>query len=261
MFALDIDDCHAKVAASAKPSRATRAEEVHGNEAWRSLALRSTGADSRRSSSCGCCQSGSARQDDINEGTTPGEMGGDTFHREHQCANQPDPSQPKTKPFTQREINRAMFGLINARAIVSQAYNNLGRRDPYHLRMAGKTFKQAVSFEDLDRNVSKIRSMLAGLTIGQNVLAATCDESQCNDGTHNFVAVTLNDLSAIWLCPFFFVQPGRTLATTFIHEAGHMANIDVNWAPGNEQYCRPDDVIECNNICPISGGDLLENVD
>lgn len=29
-----------------------------------------------------------------------------------------------------------------------------------------------------------------------------------------------------------------------------MANIDVNWAPGNERYCRPDDMIECHNICP-----------
>ncbi len=40
-----------------------------------------------------------------------------------------------------------------------------------------------------------------------------------------------------------------------------MAGIDVNWTPGNERYCRGDDVIECDNICPLSGENLLENVD
>ena len=264
MFALDIDNNHANVVSQAKtsPAPALNSGPKH-NEVWRSLALRSGTCGSNQGSSCGRgpTQNGAVRKEDISEGTPHGEMGGDTFHREHQCSNQPDASKPKTKPLTQRELNRAMFGLITARSIASQAYNNLGRRDPYHLRKAEKTFKQPVSFAELDKNVTKVRNVLANLTINQNVLAATCDEEQCNDGTHNFVAVTLNDLSAIWLCPFFFVQPGRTLATTFLHEAGHMANIDVNWAPGNEQYCRPDDVIECDNICPISGGDLLENVD
>jgi len=191
----------------------------------------------------------------------PQSVSGDSFHREHQCANEPDASKPATKPFTQRELSHAMFGLINARSIASQAYMNLAHRDPYHLKKAGKTFQQPVSFETLDQNVGKIKSVLDGLAINQNVLAATCDEKQCNDGTHNFVAVTLDYLSAIWLCPFFFMQPGRTLATTFLHEAGHMANIDVNWQPGNERYCRQDDTIECDNICPLQGENLLENVD
>jgi len=63
------------------------------------------------------------------------------------------------------------------------------------------------------------------------------------------------------LCPFFFLQKGTTSATTFIHEAGHMANIDVHWEPGKEKYCRGDDIIECDNICPLTGENLLENVD
>jgi hypothetical protein len=183
------------------------------------------------------------------------------FHKEHQCSNQPDPDNPQRKAFTPREHTRALFGLLNARSIVSRAYMNLGRRDPYHLKKAEKTFNRPVSFETLDKHVARIKNTLDGLTIGKNVFAATCDEKQCNDGDHNFVGVTLDDLSGILLCPFFFLQPGRTLATTFIHEAGHMANIDVNWAPGNERYCRPDDVIECDNVCPLGDENLLENVD
>ncbi|HEX7334802.1 MAG TPA: hypothetical protein VF290_25090 [Pyrinomonadaceae bacterium] len=183
------------------------------------------------------------------------------YHREHQCSNQPDPSKPQTKTMTEREIGRAMFGLQAARSIVSKAYNNLGRRDPYHLRKAQKTFGQPVSFEVLDSHVLRIKSKLESLVMNQNVVAATCDEKRCNDGDHNFVAVTEDNLSSILLCPFFFLQGGRTVATTYIHEAGHMANIDVNWAPGNEKYCRPDDTIECDNICPLTGENLLENVD
>ena len=187
--------------------------------------------------------------------------GGDQFHREHQCANQPDPDKPQRKAFTQREMNRAMFGLLNAKSIASKAYSNLGNRDPYHLKKAEKAFQKPVSFEVLDKHVTMIRNVLDRLVINQNLLAATCDEKQCNDGTHNAVAVTLDDLSAVLLCPFFFMQPGTTLATTLLHEAGHMANIDAHYVPGGERYCRPDDIIECGNICPLSGENLLENVD
>lgn len=188
-------------------------------------------------------------------------MTGDQFHHEHQCAGQPDPDKPQRKPLTEREKTRAFFGLITAKSIASKAWGNLGRRDPYHLKKAEQTFQKPVSFETIDKHVALIRSTLDRMVIGQNVVAATCDEKQCNDGFHNAVAVTLDDLSAVLLCPFFFVQPGRTLATTILHEAGHMANIDVHFQPGKEQYCRPDDTILCDNICPISGEDVLENVD
>ena len=248
MFAHRLDNNHSKAVTRAKATPASECKcPPKRNDAWATLAMRPRALQESRK--------------EENNSEQKGEMSGDQFHREHQCSNQPDPDKPKTKPFSEREISRAMFGLITARSIAAQAYNNLAHRDPYHLRKAEKTFQQPVSFETLDKNVTKVRTALDGLVIKQNVLAATCDEEQCNDGTHNFVAVTLNDLSAIWLCPFFFVQPGRTLATTFLHEAGHKANIDLNWAPGNERYCRGDDTIECDNICPLSGENLLENVD
>jgi len=160
-----------------------------------------------------------------------------------------------------RESQRASFGLWTARGIASQAYTNLAHRDPYHLRLAQQAFQQPVDFPTLDRNVSSIRSILDKLRLNDNLWVSTCDEPDCNDGSRNFVANTLDDLSGIELCPFYFIQPAKTLATTFLHEAGHMANIDVHWAPGNERYCRPDDAIECDNICPLSGENLLENVD
>ena len=149
----------------------------------------------------------------------------------------------------------------NARSIATRAFVNLGHHDPYHLRMAERAFGRPVTLDVLDQHTSRIRSVLDNLTIDQNLLAATCDDPDCNTGSNNAVAVTLDDLSAVVLCPFYFIQPARTLATTFLHEAGHMAGIDVNWAPGNERYCRGDDVIECDNICPLSGENLLENVD
>ena len=192
---------------------------------------------------------------------TPEEKRDYEWHQAHQCAGEPDPAKPQRKPFTSREVARASFGIQTARSITSKAYSNLAHRDPYHLRRAEKTFKQPVSFETLDSHFLRIKTKLEGLVVGQNVLGATCDVKECNDGTHNFVAVTTDDLNYILLCPFYFMQPGTTSATTFIHEAGHMANIDVHWAPGNEKYCRGDDIIECDNICPLTGENLLENVD
>lgn len=183
------------------------------------------------------------------------------FLRDHFCLNAPDTSQPARKPFSDRERQRASFGLWNARSIASQAYSNLGRRDPYYLRLGQQAFSQPVTFDTLDLNVRKVRDALNGLQIDNNVWCGTCNEPDCNTGSRNYVANTLNDLSGVVLCPFYFTQPARTLVTTFLHEAGHMANIDVNWAPGNEMYCRNDDVIDCNHICPITGQNLLLNVD
>ena len=192
---------------------------------------------------------------------TPAAAGDYEFERSHFCLTEPDPSNPTRHPFTQRERQRASFGLWNARSIATRAFVNLGHHDPYHLRMAERAFGRPVTLDVLDQHTSRIRSALDNLTIDQNLLAATCDDPDCNTGSNNAVAVTLDDLSAVVLCPFYFIQPARTLATTFLHEAGHMAGIDVNWAPGNERYCRGDDVIECDNICPLSGENLLENVD
>jgi hypothetical protein len=193
--------------------------------------------------------------------TTAAQDSDHDFQREHFCLQAPDPSGSRRKPFSSREAQRASFGLWNAQSIASQAFTNLAHHDPYHLRLAEQAFHQPVDFNTLNQNVGRIRDALNGLQLNVNVWVGTCDEPDCNDGTHNFVAVTLDDLSGVVLCPFYFMQPARTLATTFIHEAGHMANIDVNWAPGKERYCRGDDTIECDNICPISGEDLLLNVD
>src|SRR5829696_749792 len=88
-----------------------------------------------------------------------------------------------------------MFGMQHARAITSKAYSNLAHRDPYHLRRAEKTFGKPVAFESFDSHVLRIKTKLEGLLLNQNVLAATCDFKECNDGTHNFVAVTTNDLN------------------------------------------------------------------
>ena len=193
---------------------------------------------------------------------TPEEQREDDYRRAHQCTNTPDPSKPQRKQLTQREIARATFGIQNGRAITSKAYSNLARRDTYHLRKAEKTFGRPVSFETLDSHVLRIKTKLEGLVVNQNVVAATCDEKDCNTGLSSAVpAFTSNDLSNVVLCPFFFVQKGGTTATTFIHEAGHMAHIDVNWAPGNERYCRNDDTIDCSDPCPLTGENLLENVD
>jgi hypothetical protein len=243
------------------PAPSARNKTTTHNPVWQSLATRprATGASGERR--LDLARANQPAKDDDTKELTEEEKRDYQYHKEHQCSNQPDASQPQRKPFTQREIGRAMFGLQNAKSIVSKAYGNLGQRDPYHLRKAEKTFGKPVSFATLDSHVLRIKSKLESLVVNQNLFAATCDEKQCNDGTHNFVAVTLDDLSGILLCPFFFLQGGRTLATTFIHEAGHMANIDVNWAPGNEKYCRPDDVIECDNVCPLTGENLLENVD
>lgn len=183
------------------------------------------------------------------------------FNREHFCLNAPDPSQARRKPFSTREEQRAVFGLWNARSIATQAYTNLGHRDPYHLKLAQQAFSQPVDFPTLDQNVGRIRNALNGLNVNSNVWCGTCNEPDCNTGTRNAVAVTLDDLSGVVLCPFYFMQPARTLVTTFLHEAGHMANIDVNWSPGNERYCRPDDTIDCTQICPLTGENLLQNVD
>lgn len=183
------------------------------------------------------------------------------FQRDHFCLTAPNPSNPKRKLFTSQEMQRASFGLWNARSIASRALMNIGQRDPYHLRIAERTFVRPITFDILDQHVGMIKSVLNNLTFNQNLFDGTCDEPMCNTGDRNFVAITLDDLSAIVLCPFYFLQNGKTLATTLLHEAGHMANIDVNWSPGNERYCRADDEIECDNICPLSGENLLENVD
>jgi hypothetical protein len=250
MFELSIDNNHSKVRAQAPAACANDCKSApKQNQAWHSLATQSRKL---------CCGRASTPEAASPKDST---MAGDDFHREHQCAGQPDSDKPLRKPFTQREASRAMFGLIAAKSIASKAWGNLANRDPYHLKKAERTFQKPVSFETLDKNVALIRSVLDRLVINQNLVAATCDEKQCNDGFHNAVAVTLDDLSAVLLCPFFFLQPGRTLATTILHEAGHMANIDVHFEPGKEQYCRRDDTIECDNICPIGGEDLLENVD
>lgn len=192
---------------------------------------------------------------------SPTAIGDDDFMRSHFCLTEPDPSNPTRHAFTERERQRASFGLWNARSIATRAFVNLGHRDPYHLRMAERAFDRPVPFEVLDQHTRRIRSVLDNLHIDQNLFAATCDDSECNTGRNNAVAVTLDDLSAVVLCPFYFIQPARTLATTFLHEAGHMAGIDANWTPGSERYCRGDDTIECDNICPLSGENLLENVD
>ena len=193
---------------------------------------------------------------------TPEEQREDDFRREHQCSNTPDPDKPQRKPLTQREQARANISIQNARAIASRAYSNLARRDPYHLRMAQRTFKKPVSFETLDSHVLRIKTKLEGLVINQNVLAATCDEKTCNTGFTSAVpAFTSNDLSYVLLCPFFFQLKAGTAATTLVHEAGHMAHIDVNWQPGNETYCSKDDTINCGDVCPVTGENLLQNVD
>lgn len=186
---------------------------------------------------------------------------GYTFQRSHVCLDSPNPLNPTRHPFTHQEMQRANFGLWNARSIAAQAFVNLGHHDPYHLRMAERAFGRPITFEMLNQHTRRIYNVLSSLHIDQNLFAATCDDPECNTDNRNAVAVTLDDLSAVVLCPFFFIQPPRTLATTFLHEAGHMASIDVNWTPGNERYCRGDDVIECDNICPLSGENLLENVD
>lgn len=181
--------------------------------------------------------------------------------RQHFCLNDPDASRPRRRDFSSREFQRASFALRTASSIALEAFRNLGRREPYHLRMATRTFGAGVTFDVLDNNVTRIRNALGNLQIGQNVWAGTCDEPDCNTGQKNAVAVTLDDLSGVVLCPFFFIQPARTLATTILHEAGHVANIDAHYTPGSERYCRNDDTIECDNICPLSGENLLENVD
>jgi hypothetical protein len=191
----------------------------------------------------------------------PGSSSDYEFQHAHFCLQQPDPTKPTRQPFTPRERQRASFGLWNARSIASQAFMNLGHRDPYHLRLAQTAFGGPVTFEVLSAHIRRIRDVLGDLHLDGNLLAGTCDEPDCNTGTKNAVAVTLDDLSAVVLCPFYFIQPARTLATTLLHEAGHMANIDVNWTPGNERYCRGDDTVDCTNICPLSGENLLENVD
>jgi hypothetical protein len=193
--------------------------------------------------------------------TTAAQDAAHDFQRDHFCLQPPDPSGARRKPFSSREMQRASFGLWNAQSITSQAFTNLAHHDPYHLRLAEQAFHQPVDFDTLNQNVGEIRDALNGLHLDVNVWVGTCNDPDCNDGSHNYVAVTLDDLSGVVLCPFYFMQPARTLATTFIHEAGHMANIDVNWAPGQERYCRGDDTIECDNICPISGENLLLNVD
>jgi hypothetical protein len=183
------------------------------------------------------------------------------FERAHFCLGTPDPANPAEHPFTPRERQMASFGLWQARSIATRAFTNLGHRDPYHLRMAQRAFDRALTFDELDQHTSRIRGVLDNLHLDQNVVAATCDEPSCNTGIRNYVAFTRDDLSGVVLCPFYFAQPARTLATTFLHEAGHMARIDVNWAPGHERYCRDDDVINCDTICPLAGENLLENVD
>jgi hypothetical protein len=129
------------------------------------------------------------------------------------------------------------------------------------LRVAQRAFHQQVDFATLDSHVVRIRDQLNGLRIDSNVWAGTCDNTNCNTGSRNALAVTLDDLSGIELCPFYFGQSARTQVITLIHEAGHMARIDVNWAAGNERYCHGDGSVDCVDICPITGENLLENVD
>jgi hypothetical protein len=229
-----------------------RLQSTYGNQAvLRALASSSPAA---------YASSGVRHQEGGSSSDTPQSQDAD-YDREHLCVQTPDPSQPTRKVFSQRERQRASFGLSNAQSIASQAYSHLGRRDPYYLRMAQQAFGQPVNFATLDQNVGRVRDALNGLHIDDNVRCGTCNETGCNNGSRNFVAFTLNDLSGVVLCPFYFTLPARTLVTTFLHEAGHVANIDVNWTPGNEVYCRADDVIECDHICPITGQNLLLNVD
>ncbi|HEX5703557.1 MAG TPA: hypothetical protein VFX97_10200 [Pyrinomonadaceae bacterium] len=253
MFALSFEKDPAKTLARSPATCANDCKSsAQPNQAWQTLAT-----DVRALKAPGC----SCRASSPETASPETLMGGDDYHREHQCLSMPDSDKPKRKPFTEREKTRAMFGLINAKAIASRAYMNLGNRDPYHLKKAETAFGKPVSFETLDKHVALIRSTLDRVVIDKNLLAATCDEEKCNTGLKNAVAITLDDLSAIVLCPFFFVQPGRTLATTILHEAGHMAHIDVHFEPGKEQYCSGGDNINCGDICPITGEDLLENVD
>jgi hypothetical protein len=183
------------------------------------------------------------------------------FLREHFCINPPVPGAPTEKPLSSRERAAVTFALWNARSVASRAYMNLGRRDPHHLRIAKTAFGGPVTVQVLDANVGRIKGVLDRLSIDHDLRAGTCDHPACNDGHRNAVAVTLDDLSAVILCPFFFTQHARTLVTTLLHEAGHMVPIDVHFTPGSETYCRRDDTIECDDVCPLRGENLLENVD
>lgn len=194
------------------------------------------------------------------EGDDSPTVGDNSWEREHFCLADADPTQPSRKDFESREAQRAMFGLWNARSLATQAYTNLGHHDPYHLRLAESAFGQAVTHDLLDEGAARIRNELDSLRLRENLVAGTCDDPGCNPG-RNAVAYTPDDLSGVVLCPFYFIQPARTLATTYLHEAGHMANIDLNFTPGSERYCRGDDTIECDAICPLNGENLLENVD
>ena len=183
------------------------------------------------------------------------------FLRAHACYLHPNPANPLRHEFTDQERRLAIFGLGRARYIVPRALIVLGHRDSYHLRMAERTFGSPLTFETLERNTRRIMNALNNLRIGQNVFAATCDDEYCNTGRRNYVAYALDDLSGVVLCPFFFTLPPLGLAITFMHEAGHLARIDVHWAPGTERYCTDDCVIDFTNICPLVGENLLENVD
>jgi hypothetical protein len=177
------------------------------------------------------------------------------------CISQPDPTRPQRRPFTPRERSKMIFALSAAQSMASRALMVLGRRDEYHLRQAARTFHRAdLDFPALDASVSRIRSALNRLNVFTNVECGTCDDAVCNG---NPLAYTKDDLSAVVMCPFVFNVPVTQLAITFVHEAGHMAQIDVNWMPGNEEYCTRDTVgVDPGNICPdLQSGDLTQNVD
>ncbi len=169
-----------------------------------------------------------------------------------------DPQKPQTQPFTDREKRRVQSALTTAQSTTSQAYGKLANRDPYHLKIAERAFHTQVDFATLDRGVSKIKAKLDAVDVDKNTVMGTCADSVCADDS---IAYTPMPLTTVIVCPFFFLLGPVAQAVTLIHEAGHMAVLDPNWKPGNEVYCYGDETMDCTDICPVKGQNLLENVD
>jgi hypothetical protein len=181
--------------------------------------------------------------------------------RQYICAGMVDPTKPKTRPFTAEEAITVENALHSAKDTIALAISNLARRNPFHLAAAADAFKQPVTFEKILAGFTAIQNGLNKLKTGGNLIFGTCDDKECNPYPSFAVAYTQDDLSGVVACTTFFTKSALVQATTMLHEAGHVSALDPHFTPGNEHYCRKDVVLDCEDICPIDDGNMLENVD
>jgi hypothetical protein len=131
-----------------------------------------------------------------------------------------------------------------AQDLVSRAYGNLGRHDPYHLTLAQRTFG-AITAAEVDAKVLAIKNKLGGMD-DSDTTGATAGDAGARLG---LIAYTLENGKKLVLCPGYFGASSTARSLSLLMHAGYKAGIAVPGAPGSE-VCGPEKSFDCTSPCP-----------